>query len=213
MNLGWFVGEVIGQCLGFHNGEEWSRIRKIYEPDFTHSAAVARIEGVDRAASAYVEKLSQLTTRTVGRNSRESFSLPVGDAFNKFPYFLTASTIYGPMTEAEENELWRITEKRNALLPYFLGGGPYRNGTTAWLFDRSAIKSLREFEVEWREFNARMVSTRRTKGGYAPILNYWEQYENGNQTLDEVSASILISDDHMNNLWDSYSLCRHWMSS
>jgi cytochrome P450 len=50
VNLGWFVGELLGRAMGLLYGQDWKRLRKIFDPAFTHSAAVARIDVVDRAA-------------------------------------------------------------------------------------------------------------------------------------------------------------------
>ncbi|KAH7064491.1 cytochrome P450 monooxygenase GliC2 [Paraphoma chrysanthemicola] len=196
MNLGWFVGQSLGQCLGFHNGQSWVRMRKIFDPTFTHSAAVSRVETVDEAAKSYVERLPKLAANPyVQRSGKDgdSFLLSVAEGFTKFPYFLTARVIYGAMTEAEENDLWRITQDRIALTPYFFTGGLYRFATLTKLFDRGAIARLREFEREWTVFHRDIVHKRRTEGARPPIVAYWEELESGNinipellQTLDEL---------------------------
>lgn len=193
VNLGWFVGELLGQAMGLLYGQDWRRLRKIFDPAFTHSAAVSRIDNVDQAAKKYVEGLPLLaddsTTSTSG-NDEKSFSLPVQKAFTKFPYFLTASAIYGPMTEKEERDLWTVTEKRVALNQYWIGGGPYRFETAAKLYDRGAVQRLEEFNKEWRDYNTRMVEVRRARGETAPIISYWEEYEKGNMAMVEVSSPV-----------------------
>ncbi|MCJ1286803.1 hypothetical protein MMC26_006149 [Xylographa opegraphella] len=190
MNLGWYLGQVLGQCLGFLGGDDWIRMRKIFDPTFTHSAAVARIDIVDSAARDYVEKLPRLATSSSDKDATKSFTLSIVEAFTKFPYFLTARAIYGPMTETEEDDPWRLTEKRIALGPYFLGGGPYRFATAAWLFDRNAIRRLRKYESEWRDYNARMVQVRRAWGERPPIMTYWEEHGKGNMSLPELLQTL-----------------------
>ena len=193
VNLGWFVGELLGQAMGLLYGQDWKRLRKIFDPAFTHSAAVARVDVIDGAARKYVEGLHLLADKapeTNGEKDGKSFSLPVLKAFTKFPYFLTASTIYGPMTEAEERDLWSVTEKRIALNQYWISGGPYRVKFLAKLFDAGAVKHLKEFNMEWHEYNARMVEVRRARGQTAPIITYWEEYEKGNMAMIEVSSHI-----------------------
>ncbi|KAF1973005.1 putative cytochrome P450 monooxygenase GliC-like protein [Bimuria novae-zelandiae CBS 107.79] len=193
MNLGWFVGQSLGQCLGFHNGQSWVCMRKIFEPTFTHSAAVSRVETVDGAAKAYVENLPKLAVNASGERRGkygESFLLSVAEGFTKFPYFLTARVIYGAMTESEENDLWRITLNRAALTPYFFGDGLYRFATATWLFDRGAIGRLREFEREWTAFHSNIVHKRRTEGTRPPIISYWEEYESGNMTMPELLQTL-----------------------
>nr|BAZ95825.1 P450 cpaC [Curvularia pallescens] len=192
VNLGWFVEKLLGQAMGLLYGADWKRLRKIFDPAFTHAAAVTRIDGVVSSARKYVEELPQLAVGGPSQN-QDSYTIPVQKAFTKFPYFLTAKAIYGPMTQQEEDELWRVTEKRVSLNQYWVGGGIYRFETTARLRDRPAVQRLEEFLREWHDYNVRMVSARRQRGEHPPIITYWEELEAGNissvellQTLDEL---------------------------
>lgn len=189
VNLGWFVGELLGQAMGLLYGRDWKRLRKIFDPAFTHNAAVARIDVVDQAARVYVDGLeNSVGVKHDTPRDASSFSLPVLRTFTKFPYFLTARAIYGPMSEAEECDLWSITEKRISLNQYWVGGGPYRFEAVARMYDGPAVQRLREFNKEWRDYNARMVDVRRTQGEMVPIVAYWEEFEKGNMALVEVSS-------------------------
>ncbi len=191
VNLGWFVGELLGQAMGLLYGQDWKRLRKIFDPAFTHSAAVSRIETVDKAARKYVTNLSLLSDSAPGEKlespSSSSFTLPALKAFTKFPYFLTARAIYGPMTEKEEQELWTITEQRLALNKYWIGGGFYRFQSSATFFDKDSVRSLREFQRDWKEYNRTMVEVRQARGEHPPIMTYWEEVEAGNMSMTEVS--------------------------
>lgn len=188
MNLGWFVGQVLGQCLGFQNGEDWVRVKAMFNPPFTHSAAVARISMVNSAAESYVKQLPKLAV-TSDKSVANSFTVSVEEAFTKFPYFVTAKVIYGTMTKSEEDDLWHLTEKRIALNPYLFGGGPYRSAIASRIFDRDAVSELTAFNSEWQKYNAQMAQKRRTWREKPPIVTYWEEYEKGNMTLAEVSVS------------------------
>jgi hypothetical protein len=176
--------------MGLLYGPDWRRLRKIFDPAFTHSAAVARVDGVDDAARHYVKSLPRLAHEATAQGDAKegkSFSLPVLQAFAKFPYFQTAAAIYGRMTEEEERDLWVVTEKRVALNQYWIGGGRYRVKVVANLFGRGAVQRLREFNREWLDYNARMVQVRRARGDKAPVITYWEEYEKGNMSMLEVS--------------------------
>ncbi|KAJ8122072.1 hypothetical protein ONZ43_g1644 [Nemania bipapillata] len=156
VNLGWYVGEILGQAMGLLYGQDWKRLRRTFEPAFTHSAAAARLDDIKNDARGYVEKLPLFAKEMTGasfENSDKSFSLPLLQAFTKFPYFQTAATIYGPMTEEEERNLWAVTEKRIALNQYWIAGGLYRSKILANLFSRGAVQQLREFNRGWRDFN------------------------------------------------------------
>ncbi|RMZ66109.1 cytochrome P450 monooxygenase [Pyrenophora seminiperda CCB06] len=195
VNLGWFVEKLLGQAMGLLYGPDWKRLRKIFDPAFTHAAAVTRIDGVVSAARQYVEELPQMALGGPRQASHDqaSYSIPVQKAFTKFSYFLTAKTIYGPMTREEETELWQVTEKRVMLNQYWVGGGIYRFETTARLHDKLAVQRLEEFIHEWHDYNVRIVDVRRRRGESPPIITYWEELEAGNisstellQTLDEL---------------------------
>jgi gliotoxin/aspirochlorine/mycotoxins biosynthesis cytochrome P450 monooxygenase len=190
VNLGWYVGEILGQAMGLLYGEDWRRLRRTFEPAFTHSAAVARLDDVENGARHYVQKLPLLAKEMTGQlfeKNDKSFSLPLLQAFTKFPYFQTAATIYGPMTEEEERNLWAVTDKRIALNQYWIAGGLYRSKIMASLFSRGAVQRLREFNREWRKFNADIVQRRRASGTNAPVTVYWTEYEKGNLSMTEVS--------------------------
>ncbi|KAI1194822.1 cytochrome P450 monooxygenase GliC2 [Nemania serpens] len=189
MNLGWFVGQVLGQCLGFQNGEDWVRVKAMFNPPFTHSAAVARISMVNSAAESYVKQLPKLAV-TSDKSVANSFTVSVEEAFTKFPYFVTAKVIYGTMTKSEEDDLWHLTEKRIALNPYLFGGGPYRSAIASRIFDRDAVSELTAFNSEWQKYNAQMAQKRRTWREKPPIVTYWEEYEKGNMTLAELLQTV-----------------------
>ncbi|CRL17417.1 Cytochrome P450 [Penicillium camemberti] len=192
-NMGWFLGELLGQCMGLLGGQDWTRVRRIFNPPFTHTAAVNQIEVIENAARRYVEELP-LTTGNSQTTSTEktgrSFTIPVVKTFTKFPYFLTAQSIYGPMTEKEEQMLWTVTESRLSLNPYMFGGGPYRFERGAKGFDSAAVQKLREYNREWHDFNAGMMKVRRARGERTAIVSYWEEYENGNLTLEELLHTL-----------------------
>lgn len=198
-NLGWFVGQVLGRCVGLLEGDEWRHRRQIFDPPFRHAASIARIGVTESAAKAFVESLPSLAAAADGATSdskpgaegekkgddKEPFTLHAVSAFMKFPFYLAAGVIYGDMTEEEERELWDLAQKHMALLPYFVIGGPYRLSAGRFV-DRTAYRKLNEYLVGWRNCHERMVERRRAAGVSVPLLSYWDEYEAGQITLDEV---------------------------
>ncbi|KAK4200401.1 cytochrome P450 [Triangularia verruculosa] len=193
-NLGWFVGQVLGRCVGLLEGEEWKHRRTVFEPPFRHAASIARMDITESEAKKFVLNLGQLAAAEevaddIGVKSSEitpsKFTLHAVSAFMKFPFYLTAGVVYGEMSEAEEVELWDLAQKHMALLPYFVIGGPYRVAAGRYV-DRKAFRKLDEFVNGWRECHERMVATRRAKGIRVPLVEYWEEYEAGKITLDEL---------------------------
>ncbi|KAI0111118.1 cytochrome P450 monooxygenase GliC2 [Nemania sp. FL0031] len=192
VNLGWYVGEILGQAMGLLYGQDWRRLRRTFEPAFTHSAAISRLDDVETGAKNYVEKLPLLAREITGQlfEKNKPFSLPLLQAFTKFPYFQTAATIYGRMTEEEERNLWAVTEKRIALNQYWIAGGLYRSKIMASLFSRGAVQRLREFNREWRDFNADIVQKRKESGTSMPVVTYWDEYEKGNMSMAELLHTL-----------------------
>lgn len=151
----------------------------MFDPPFRHGAAIARIADTDAAAKTFVENLSTSADAAKGEEKeRDSITLHAVSAFMKFPFYLTASVVYGEMTVDEEKELWQLAQDHMALLPYFVIGGPYRFAKGRFVHP-SAYRKLREYQQGWKDCHARMVERRRDQGVRVPLIEYWEEYEKG----------------------------------
>lgn len=58
------------------------------------------------------------------------------------------------------------------------------------MFDKDSVKSLREFQSDWKEYNRKMVEVRQVRGEHPPIMTYWEEVEAGNMSMTEVSKKL-----------------------
>lgn len=201
-NLGWYVGQVLGSCVGLLEGADWKKNRKIFDPAFTHAATVSHIHVTNSTAKAFVDNLPSTVTTTAtitdgdaddgpGNKKDEgpnrTLKFPIVSGFQKYPFLLTAALIYGPMSSTEEDNLWTMAEKRLALTPYLFIGGPYRYKRGNW-FDRKAFGQLNDFKNEWIKYNRDIVEDRRSQGIKTPILSYWDAYQSGQITMDNVSG-------------------------
>lgn len=187
-NLGWYLGQVLGSCVGLLTGDNWKKNRRIFDPAFTHSATSSRISTTERAAKEFVDKLpaSWAFNSTIDdKSDKEAFSFPIVRGFQKYPFLLAASVIYGDMTAAEETDLWALAEKRLGLSLYLFIGGPYRYKSGSWL-DRKAFGLLEDFTTEWRKYNERIVHDRRARAMKVPIVSYWDSYDKQDITLENV---------------------------
>ncbi|PSR77225.1 cytochrome P450 [Coniella lustricola] len=196
-NLGWYLGQVLGSCIGLLEGPDWKQQRQIFDPAFRHSATVALIGDTDRAAKDFIDNLPvaaknipQTTPQNEKSQNQQNLEFPIIPAFQKFPFFLAARVIYGPMTEAEEDDLWALAEKRLSLAPYLFIGGPYRYRWGKWI-DHTAFGRLQDFSTQWRKYNERIVKSRRSNGAAAaPILTYWNALENGEMTMENLMHTL-----------------------
>ena len=200
MNFGWFLGQVLGRAVGLLEGDEWRHRRQVFDPPFKHGASVARIDITEGAAKQFIENLPSLATADGAvdnkldadeKEDKKSFTLHAVSAFTKFPFYLTAAVIYGEMSDEEEKQLWDLAQKHMALLPYFVIGGPYRFSAGRWVHP-AAYRKLNEYVDGWREYNERIVRIRRAQGISVPLLSYWDEYEAGNVTLEEVSCPSFV---------------------
>ncbi|KUI63184.1 Alpha-humulene 10-hydroxylase [Cytospora mali] len=198
-NLGWYLGQVLGSCIGLLEGEDWKKGRKLFDPPFTHSATTARIDITDSTAKEFVDNLPSMvadapdadassTDREKSDNTK-TLSFPIVPAFQKYPFFLAANIIYGHMTRDEEDRLWTMAEKRLGLTPYLFIGGPYRYRSGSWV-DPKAFGLLNDFRDEWIKYNKDIVQDRRLRGVKAPILSYWDAYEAGSITLENLLHTL-----------------------
>lgn len=161
-------------------------MRRVVDPSFTHGATVKRISVTEADAKSFVENLHTISNEGAEvAKAKGRFTVPAMAAFMKFPFIFTAEVVYGNMNEAEKEELWAIAEKRQALLPFFFKGSFYRTSYLKW-FDRPAYNQLQEFLNSWAEFNTRMARSRREQALPVPIVKYWDEYLQGNITLEQV---------------------------
>ncbi|EFY94492.2 Cytochrome P450 CYP5334A1 [Metarhizium robertsii ARSEF 23] len=189
-NMGWFLDQLLGRCIGFLQGEEWKQKRQIFYPTFSHDKIAARINLTESAANKFTEDLPFVhSDGYIETGPRKTVSFRVADGFRKFPLDVTASIIYGTMTNAERDDLWTLAEKRLALWPFTILGGPYRFSWGSW-FDRKSYSLLNEYTIEWRNYNDRIVETRRASGIKTPVVLIYDAYEAGDITLENLMHSL-----------------------
>ena len=188
-NFGWYFGQVLGRCVGLLERDEWKAFRKVVDPTFNHQATIKRIGNCEEDAEEFVESLRSFSQGTQAKSSEGGpFTVHAATAFMKFPFYFTAEVVYGKLSESEKDELWKVSEERLALLPYFFKGSMYR---TSWLkfWDRPAYNQLNAFLHNWAKFNENMAESRRHSDPSAPIVSMWDQYKEGTVTLEQVCAT------------------------
>lgn len=189
-NLGWFLDQILGRCIGFLEGDEWKQKRQIFYPPFSYDATANRIGATEGSARKFVEELPSLHPKAVQEaDGKKRVCFDIINGFRKFPLYLTASVLYGAMTDTEKADLWALAEKRLALWPYAVIGGPYRFSWGHWI-DRTGFDLLKDFSTEWRRYNERLVLARRARGFKTPLTSFWDSYEAGEVTLENVMHSL-----------------------
>ncbi|KAB8228304.1 cytochrome P450 [Aspergillus alliaceus] len=189
-NLGCFLDQILGRCIGFLEGDGWKQKRQIFYPPFSYDATANRIGATEGSARKFVDELPSLHPKAAqDDDGKKRVSFDIINGFRKFPLYLTASVLYGAMTDTEKADLWALAEKRLALWPYAVIGGPYRFSWGHWI-DRTGFDLLKDFSSEWRKYNERLVLARRARGIKTPLTLFWDSYEAGEVTLENVMHSL-----------------------
>ena len=181
-NAGWLFAQLLGDCLGFLNGERWERLRSQVEPPFSHKVSMIRLPDTREEARLHLDQLSKYNQNTI---SEKTLSLHATSAFMKFPFFHTAATIYGTLTEQNKDDLWSIGQTRIALLRHVITGGIHRFEASKWL-SKEAFRDLEVFRVEWYGFNEKMYKDRQSYTPAPPIVDLWKSVLDGEMKSTEV---------------------------
>lgn len=164
--------------MGLISGTRWIKVRSEFESAFSHSAIIMKAAEVSNDARSYVEKLEE-------RRS-SSFTVQAAEAVARFPFFCTATHLYGELSEEERNELWELGQRNLKMMGHVLSGGLFRFPIARWLY-RSAVQDLESFLCDWTRFNERIYRKKVGCGAKTPIVSVWKKVIDGDLTREEVS--------------------------
>ncbi|KAK4153858.1 cytochrome P450 [Chaetomidium leptoderma] len=182
-NAGWMFHQLLGECMGLINGPRWTALRNEFGPTYAHSAVVEKASILSVEAREYVDHLDP--------QRRPGFRLRAADAVSRFPFFCTATSIYGPLSSQEKDQLWSVAQQNLAIMgKYVLLGGIYRSGRLSRWLSPASVRELGAFQAAWEEFNVRMFRTRREKRKLVPIVELWRHVEEGLVTKDEALHTL-----------------------
>ncbi|KAK4176247.1 cytochrome P450 [Triangularia setosa] len=181
-NAGWMFHQLLGECMGLINGTRWTALRSEFAPTYTHSAVQEKMHTISNQAHEYVSNLDP--------QRRSTFNLRTAKAVSRFPFFSTATSIYGPLSDQEKEALWSIAQQSLAIMgKYVLSGGIYRSARLSRWLSPAAMRDLDAFQRSWEEFNIEMFRTRREKNA-VPIVGLWQHVEEGLVTKDEALHTL-----------------------
>lgn len=183
-NSGYFLGELLGQCVGLISGDEWKRLRAVTEKAFVQSQSVSYSPLVCRRTAQHFQKLQATSALASGSIN------PAAD-LKMLPFWIVAEIIYGPLRPDEEQVLAEIAPAREKLWRNVLHGGLTRFAWSKYL-PTAANRDLDSFKSRWTQFNRRIVARLAFDGGRAPIADMFREVDVGTvseqailQTLDE----------------------------
>ncbi|KAJ5879745.1 Cytochrome P450 E-class group I [Penicillium solitum] len=180
-NGGWFFHQVLGDCMGLINDQRWKDVRAQLHAYFTHAAVVKSRDFLSGFTIDYFHRFEAKETNP--------FKLQAVTSFSRFPFLATAEYLYGPLTEAEKDQLWTLGQRSLGLMVHILEGGVYRFGICRWLQPKQ-YRQLKEFEKDWTEFNETIVEARKSRDESPPVVEAWGAVDEGVVTKKEMIQTM-----------------------
>ncbi|KAI0423635.1 cytochrome P450 [Xylaria sp. FL1042] len=186
-NSGWFMGEILGQCVGLISGEQWKRVRAVVEVPFRHSTVTRYVPAIRKRTKDFLQEL--WNTRELSRGV-----LRPADDLKLLPFLITADVIYGSLIPKLESELRALAPQRETLFQWVMKGGLPRFAVSAYLPWTKANRDLAAFEQRWHAFNEMAYKSAVERGILeAPIVDFFQAHADGRlseremlHTLDEM---------------------------
>ncbi|KAK4184508.1 cytochrome P450 [Podospora australis] len=185
-NSGWYMGQLLGQCVGLISGQNWRALRAVTEVPFGHRAISLRVGDFQQHVASHFADLHRKGTMGQGRIH------PAGD-MKMLPFWVVAEIFYGRSLSAElKDELRHLAPVRERIFhEHVIQGGLPRFSMSQYLPTR-ANAELRAYKQAWKEFNQRAVAFACVSEPDAPIIQMQEAVASGDiteeqllQTLDE----------------------------
>ena len=178
---GYFLGELLGRCVGLVSQNEWKQLRSVCEIPFVRSRSATYIQQMERRTERHFRRLWE--TSSLGQSV-----IDAAQDLKMLPFWIVADVLYGGLTIDMEKELAELAPLREKLFGYFLAGGVTRYAWSRYL-PLAANRGLTEFKTRWAALN-RQVRSRASPD--TPIASYYGAIEDGSiaeesilQTLDE----------------------------
>jgi cytochrome P450 len=146
-NSGYYMGQILGKCVGLISQEEWKSVRAVSERPFLKPAIESYVELIQRRTHSHFDDLR--------KSARLSDSVidPAQD-LKYLPFWIIAEIIYGKLSRDMEHELYDIAPKRERIFKHVIAGGLPRFTWSKYL-PTSANQELHEFKALWTSFNRR----------------------------------------------------------
>ncbi|KAM3539334.1 hypothetical protein ARSEF1564_007754 [Beauveria bassiana] len=172
-NAGWMFHQLLGECMGLVNGQRWNKLREEFSSSFTHPAIVQNTKHVSQEAEAYV-RAWETQQEQEHQHQPSGFTTRASTAVSKFPFFCTATHLYGHLAPDEKDTLWELGQRSIGMMGYVLSGDFFRFPFARFLY-RQAMRDLDSFMHDCAEFNARMYQSRSGVVPRPPIVSVWQQ--------------------------------------
>ncbi|KAL4756570.1 cytochrome P450 monooxygenase gliC [Aspergillus foveolatus] len=183
-NSGFYMSQLLGQCVGLISGSEWRAVRKVAEVPFGHRAISLRLADIERHVTEHFQKIHR------DGNLDQGLIHPTND-MKMLPFWVVAELFYGRLPAFLIRDLEKLAPLREHVFKYVIRGGIPRFAWARWL-PTAANADLRKFKQAWKAFNKRALEYAQATNLEAPIIQMQAAVAAGEiteeqllQTLDE----------------------------
>ncbi|KAH8423493.1 uncharacterized protein LDX57_001253 [Aspergillus melleus] len=171
----------MGHAVGLINGHDWKALRKLLDPyvNFSNSAKLTPL--IFQRAMDHVK---YVPAQTLAPN-KEKIIVNAYRAVQPYPFFTQMEAFYGPLTQAQKEEVWAIGQMFLVLSTWVVEQGLTRSRLLKYFYSIKAWTLIRQFDQRWRTFNREIVDQKRAQTDL-PIICLWANVENGEITEDQL---------------------------
>lgn len=171
----------MGHAVGLINGHDWKVLRKLLDPYVNFSNSTKLTPMVLQRA---IDHVQEFPTQTLDPTKNKTI-VNAYQAVQSYPFFTQMETFYGPLTQAQKDEVWAIGQIFLVLSTWTVEQGLTRSRALKWMYSWPAWKLIREFDQRWRTFNRDLVKQKATETEL-PIISLWQNIRNGEMTEDQL---------------------------
>lgn len=152
-NSGFYMSQLLGQCVGLISGPDWRATRTVTETPFRHSAVALQIEAFQRRIEEHFDELH--TAVEGGRGNLERGLLHPVDDLSLLPFRIVTDMFYGRLPRPLRAQLEALIPLRMRIFTeHVIRGGGLHRFAWARVLPTTANADLRRFKREWKAFNA-----------------------------------------------------------
>ncbi|KAJ5181196.1 Cytochrome P450 [Penicillium cf. griseofulvum] len=172
----------MGHAVGLINGHDWKVLRKLLDPyvNFSNSAKLT-----PKVLQRATEHVQALPTQTLDPTKEGKAVVNTYRAVQPYPFFTQMETFYGPLTDAQKDEVWSISQILLTLSTWTVEQGLTRSRILKYMYSWDSWRLIREFDRRWRTFNRDIVKQKAAEIDL-PIIKLWNNIQDGDMTKDQL---------------------------
>ncbi|CAI7633383.1 unnamed protein product [Penicillium glandicola] len=172
----------MGHTVGLINGHDWKVLRKLLDPSVNFSNSAKLTPMVLQWATEHVQALP---TQTLNPIQEGKAVVNAYWAVQSYPFFTQMETFYGPLTDAQKDEVWSIGQIFLTLSTWTVEQGLTRSRIFKYMSSWDSWRLIREFDRRWRTFNRDIVKQKAAEVDL-PIVRLWKNIQDGDMTEDQL---------------------------